>query len=85
MDKNPSGAWQAENVIKIDNDLYWGVGDAPPKSEMGWKNRLHEIYNQPLKPEERRSEPVPGFDGDIVFIDIAYIAEVVFSYNITKK
>ncbi len=26
-----------------------------------------------------------GFDGEIVFIDVAYIAEVVFSYNITKK
>lgn len=85
VDKYPNGAWQAENVIKIDNDLYWGFGDAPPKSETGWKNRLREIYNQELRPEERRNEQVPGFDGDIVFVDVAQIAEVVFSYRITKK
>lgn len=85
LDKNPTGAWQAENVIKIDNDLYWGFGDPPPKSETGWKNKLREIYNSGLKPEERRTDPVPGFDGDIVFIDVAYVAEVIFSYHITEK
>jgi hypothetical protein len=85
LEKYERGAWQAENVIKVDRDLYWGFGDKPPKSEMGWMNRLREIYNQGLKPEERRNEPVPGFDGNIIFLDVAYIAEVVFSYNITDK
>lgn len=85
LGKYPGGAWQAENVIKIKNDLYWGFGDPPPKSEVGWKNRLREIYNQGLNPEERRNEQVPGFDGEIVFVDVAYIAEVIFSYNITIK
>lgn len=88
--KYPGGAWKAENVIKIANDLYWGFGDPDSrgkrsKSEMGWKNRLREIYNQGIKPEERRNEQVPGFDGEIVFVDVAYIAEVIFSYNITIK
>jgi hypothetical protein len=85
LTKNEGGAWQAENVIKTDVDLYWGFGDKPPKSETGWKNRLREIYNQNLKPEEKRNDQVPGFDGDIIFIDVAYIAEVIFSYNITNK
>ena len=85
IDKNPTGAWQAENVIKIDKDLYWGFGDPPPKSETGWTNKLREIYNSGLKKEAQRNEQVPGFDGDIIFVDVAQVIQIVFAYNIMEK
>ena len=84
--KIPGGAYQAENVIKVGNDLYWGfVGENVILSEAEWKAELRKEFNKYVQPQEQRTAEVPGFTGFFDFIDVAAVAWGVFRFNITER
>jgi Protein-glutamine gamma-glutamyltransferase len=85
IDKFPGGAWQAENVIKVGNDKFWGFGvDSPIKSEKSWEDQLKNAYNKNLTKDKQRFDKVLGFDGEIKFLDIAKIARTIFLFKISE-
>jgi Protein-glutamine gamma-glutamyltransferase len=68
------GAYQAENVIKYSDDRYWGHPDGI-KTKAEWYEILKNEYNAPkgVVFGRQRTEPVPGFDGTIEFINVCKI------------
>jgi hypothetical protein len=82
-----AGDWQAENVIKVANNIYWGfTGDNLLKTTREWEADLREAYNKPGGQTfgRQRHDPLPGFTGGFDFIDVAEIAMSVFLYNTTE-
>ena len=82
LTKVPSGAYQAENVIKTGPDRYWGHPSGE-KSLLGWYQTLRDEFNRPggRRFGEQRNSQVPGFDGKINFLDVARISMAVFDFR----
>jgi Protein-glutamine gamma-glutamyltransferase len=78
------GAWQAENVIKIGNDRYWGHGanDIDGKSEVEWKTELKNAYNMQFGTTKK--SPLPGFNGNVSFIDVSKVATDLFNLRVAQ-
>jgi Protein-glutamine gamma-glutamyltransferase len=85
--KVPQGFWQAENVIKVTNNLYWGfTGDNLLKTTKEWEVKLRNAYNNPNGQQtgKQRNDPLPGFTRGFDFIDVAAIAMSAFLYQTTE-
>jgi hypothetical protein len=85
--KFPGGAWQAENVIKLEKDSFWGfTGDDEIKSIRDWENDLRDKYNKPdgQPVGNQRNDPLPGFSRELDFLDVAHIAMSVFLHQTTE-
>jgi hypothetical protein len=80
--KVPGGAYQAENVIKVANNLFWGFDNPPKKlSFQGWEDELRTQYNAFIDSNQQRHDPIPGFDpkhNSVKSFDVAKIAMRVF-------
>ncbi len=78
------GAWQAENVIKIGNNRYWGHGanDLDGKSEVEWKTELKNAYNMQFGTTKKST--LPGFSGNVSFIDISKVATDLFNLRVAQ-
>jgi RHS repeat-associated protein len=78
------GPWQAENVIFMGKDRwktsrYWGHGGTPPvKTLDGWENTLRAEYNLKYGVTRVPSDPIPGFDGELVFLNVPKITMRLF-------
>lgn len=85
-EKFPNGAYYAENVIKFDETMFWGHPDGR-KTEVDWYETLKNVYNAPNgKPEgKQRTEQVPGFDGNLQFLNVVKIAKDAFLYRRTEQ
>lgn len=74
------GAYQAENVIKVGRDKFWGhIGESyanSVKSAAGWEIHLGNEYNKIA--EKKRNDKIPGHGGDARFLNIAFIGMKVF-------
>jgi hypothetical protein len=85
--KVTQGFWQAENVIKVTNNLYWGfTGDNLLKTTKEWEVKLRNAYNNPNGQQtgRQRHDPLPGFTGGFDFIDVGAIALPVFLFQTTE-
>ncbi len=85
--KISQGYWQAENVIKVTSNLYWGfTGDNLIRTSKEWEAHLREAYNKPGGQTfgRQRQDPLPGFTGGFDFIDVGAIALPVFLYQTTE-
>jgi transposase len=73
-----AGAFQAENVIKVGANRYWGfIGTNNITSSQGWKRDLCNAYVD--AGGARRTDPIPGFGNlSIRFLDTARGAMSVF-------
>lgn len=73
------GAYQAENVIKVGRNRFWGFIEAPRKgikTAQEWEKHLREEYKKVGgNPNQGR---FPGFDGEIRFVDVAEVAIKLF-------
>ncbi len=82
-DDYPAGhAWQGENVIKVGNDQYWGF----PKgtlSQSAWYSALRDAYNAEMG--KNRTDPIPGFNGNASFSDVAKVGMATFDLRKQKK
>lgn len=74
------GAYQAENVIKVGRDKFWGhIGETyanSVKSANGWERHLRNKYNEIA--EKKRSDKIPGHGGDARFLNVALIGMKLF-------
>lgn len=83
LDRHPFGAFQAENVIKVGRNRFWGyIGHNSYRSGASWEQFLREQYNTGLA--TKRSDKIPGFDGDVVFLDVPKITMRVFDLRKSK-
>lgn len=86
VDNSAAPAYQGENVIKTGADKYWGhpLGE---KSLLGWYGALRDAFNRPgaRRFGEQRNSQVPGFDGNIKFLNVARIGMAVFDYRRTQQ
>jgi RHS repeat-associated protein len=82
-DDYPTGhAWQGENVIKVGDDQYWGF----PKGALSlsaWYSALRNAYNAEMG--RSRTDPIPGFNRNASFIDVAKVAMGTFDVRKQKK
>jgi len=76
----PNGwAWQGENVVKMGEDLYWGLtasGQGSVKSASMWLSHLQTMFNAQM--DTHRTDPLPGFEGWARFVDVPKVGMNVF-------
>lgn len=81
------GAYQAENVIKVAANKFWGhIGESyqrSVKTPAEWENKLREAYNQIAR--RKRFDRVPGHDGEAKFLNAAEIAMKLFDLRRANK
>ena len=82
-----SWAWQAENIIKVEPNRFWGyVGtkEYTVKSKQEWEERLREEYNKLDSP--KRFDGIPGLERpiEVRFLDVARIAMQLFDLRRNK-
>jgi hypothetical protein len=72
------GGYQAENVIKVGPNRYWGfVGSNKITSLQGWKKELRERYVE--AGGSKRTDDIPGYESlSTRSLDVATIAMSVF-------
>jgi hypothetical protein len=82
---NPEGdaAYQAENVIKVASDKFWGhIGEnyqRSVKSSAEWEIELRKAYNKIS--EKKRNDRIPGHDGEAKFLNVADLAMRLFDFR----
>jgi hypothetical protein len=64
-----------ENVIKVAGDQYWGF-PLGTKSVSGWYTALQDAFNS--ESGQSRTDPIPGFNGTIWFIQVSKVGMDVF-------
>jgi hypothetical protein len=64
-----------ENVIKVGDGAYWGWCNTPSSQSYGWYTSWLAALYDPGNPPQH----IPGFNGEIVFPNVARIAQAVLS------
>jgi hypothetical protein len=80
-------AYQAENVIKVASDKFWGhIGESyqqSVKSSAEWEIELRKAYNKIA--DKKRNDRIPGHDGEAKFLNVANIAMRLFDIRLANK
>jgi len=74
------GAYQAENVIKVGRNMFWGHIGEPyresVKTAQQWEIKLREAYNRIA--DKKRADRLPGHDGEVRFLNVSDLAMRLF-------
>lgn len=80
--------WQAENVVKIGDDKYWGhgAGDKNGLSEKQWLEALRENYIRDTNTSADQVKDLPpGYaKNEVWFVDVAKVASDLFNYRASQ-
>ncbi len=81
---HPGGGYQGENIIKVGSGRFWGFGtEIPVRSIRQWEEELRRAYNEGLS--VGRTDPLPGFTGNILFFNTSKLGMNIFDLRNWKK
>jgi hypothetical protein len=84
VQKFKNQAYQAENVVRVGADQFWGfTGENEVHDQNGWERQLRDAYNAPdgTPAGTQRHGPIPGFSRPIRidFFNVAQIGSQLFN------